>query len=84
MEYQKARFAAAGLTAAVVAAFNAGAAWSENLALLIGNSTYAHTENARDAGTVFRLADALEQAGYRVEAAENTRRDDLRGRRPSG
>lgn len=68
--------------AAAVAVFAltglAGAALAENLALVIGNSRYKNTVNAKDAGRVFDLEEALGDAGYRVQKVQNATRDDLR------
>lgn len=64
--------------AVVAATWGAGAALAENLALVIGNSRYQNTVNAKDAARVFDLEQALGEAGYRVQKAQNATRDDLR------
>ncbi len=72
------RIITAGALAAAVSSFVGSAALAENLALLIGNKSYANTVDAKGAQTVFGIADALAEAGYRVQAAENTTQNDLR------
>ena len=72
------RSGVAATLAVVAATWSAGAALAENLALVIGNSRYQTTVNAKDAARFFDLEQALGEAGYRVQSAQNATRDDLR------
>lgn len=68
----------AAALAVIAATWSAGTALAENLALVIGNSRYQNTVNAKDATRVFDLEQALGEAGYRVQRAQNATRDDMR------
>lgn len=72
------RSGATAALAVIAVAWSAGAALAENLALVIGNSRYQNTVNAKDAERVLDLGEALTEAGYRVQKAQNATRDDLR------
>ena len=69
---------ATALGAVVMGAMVGTPVLAEDLALVIGNSTYAHTVDVRDGRTAFDVTKALADAGYTVKEARNATRDDLR------